>query len=202
MIAIAKVSPRHAAIDVAARVIAFGVCAAFWWVWLSICLSFIVSVAGSRSIDASSAQILAGAAILATISFAIGLLLMLLLFDTARTWAGTAIAYLGTHRRRMFAVAAAIVRGTLIACAALGGLAAAVYAYALAIPFGGSLILSTAELVEALNSQPSLAMALRLATAFVQMFVAITIFALAIGLPYLGWQRLKRDGGAARRGSL
>ena len=189
-------------LDTAARGIAFATVALFWWIWLTAWLGVVVSVFGSRSIDASPAALLAGAAVAATILLGIGLLLMHLLFNTAQTWARRSLVFV---RERWRAVAKAI-GWTIVAIAAcfaaLAGIAALVGAYAFGLTTSGTLLLQAAEQVNTLDDTAPVAWLTGSGSALVRTYLALAILAVEIGVAYVGGRRLLRSFDSRARGSL
>jgi len=194
VVAIDRVSRAQVASDLAARTIAFASCALFSWVWLSVWLSIILGIAGSRSIDASPAAILAGAALTATVVLAIGLFLMQMLFGIARDVAARAILLVRAYWRRAIR-AVLITAGTIVGAFGLvGAIAGVIYGTGFAIGSSFDLILATAEQIEALPLDYTVGSAIALARAFAQIYVATAVFAVLLAIPYVGWRWLRRNG--------
>jgi hypothetical protein len=189
--------------DFVARGIALAAVALFWWIWLTVWLGVLVAVAGSRSLDASPAAVLAGAAVAATILLALGLFLMNALFTITHTRAGVALAYLGAHWRQA-AKAVLVIGGLLLLMfGGLMGFVAVLYGYAFALWSSMQLTIQAAEQVGVLTPDLSLDSATAVAAAFTRTYVAVAIVVACIAVPYLGGRQLFRAHPEwSRRGSL
>jgi hypothetical protein len=189
--------------DFVARGLAFAAVALFWWIWLTVWLAVLVSVAGSRSLDASPAAVLAGAAVAATILLVVGLFLMNALFATTHRRAAVALAYLGAHWRQAAKAVLAIGGVLLLMFGGLMGFVAVLYGYGFALWSSMQLTIQAAEEIGVLAPDLSLDGVSGVAAAFVRMYLALTIVLSCIALPYLGGRQLLRGHPEwSRHGSL
>lgn len=189
--------------DIVARGIAFAAVALFWWIWLTIWLGVLVSVAGSRSLDAPPAVVLAGAAVAATVLLAVGLFFMNALFTMTHGRAVVALSYLAAHWRQIAKAVLVIGSVLLLTFGAFVGFVAILYGYGFAVWSSMQLTIQAAEQIGVLKPDLTLDAALGVAAAFIQMYLAVTIVAACIALTYLaGRQLLRRHPEWSQRGSL
>ena len=195
-----RMTPRERLADIAARGIAYLAVALFWWIWLTVSLGLVLAVAESRSLDASPTAVLAGAAVAATILFAVGLFLMNAVFTVTHTRAGVAVAYLAAHWRKVAAVPLVIAAVLVVMFGMLFGFAAILYGYAFAAWSSMQLTIQAAEQIQLLAPNLSFDAATSVVGAFVRVYVAATIVAGSIALTYLSVRQLLR-GNPSQRGS-
>lgn len=189
-------------LDIAARGIAFATVALFWWIWLTVWLGVVVSIAGSRSIDASPATLLACAAVAATILLGIGLLFMQVLFNATLTRALRSLVFI---RERWRSITRRVLNFVFVTAAVIAfclGFAAFGVGYALGLTASATLLLEAAEQVNALAETASIAWLADVGTALARTYLALAILAVEIGVAYVGGRQLLRSVGSRGRGSL
>jgi len=189
--------------DIASRGIAFAIVALFWWLWLSLWLGIVVSVAGSRSVDASPAALLAGAGIAATALVGLGLAFMNLLFGAAREQALRFLLFCGAYWRDVAAAVATIVLIIVGCMGGLAALAAVICGYGAALSSAIALVLEAADLVNTFGGDLTAESLVPIGIAFTRMYAGLALVVGLAAVSYVGGRWiLRRAEPSVRRGSL